>query len=201
MSQDSSTNGLLPEAASASALKERWREQSGPVKAVVVTAAVAIAVVFVLKVLPALAAAMGVGALLAILFVPYWAPTIIAFVRKHPSKGGILALNFFFGWTFIGWVLCLVWALSDNTARAGGAHTVIVNTTVGGATIGATTIGAMPSMPGAQHFQAAPPPPPPARYEVGDVVNGHRFDGIAWVPLAEASEPAAISATGLPVVD
>jgi Superinfection immunity protein len=86
--------------------------------------------VFVVKILPALVAVMGVGMLLAIFFVPYWLPTIVAFYRKHPSRGAILALNFFLGWTFLGWVLSLVWALSDGVIRVGGNQSVVVNTTV-----------------------------------------------------------------------
>ena len=76
----------------------------------------------ILKILPALVEGLGIGLFLMILLIPYWIPTIIAFVRKHPSRGGILTLNFFFGWTFVGWVVSLAWALSDNSARA-GQHT------------------------------------------------------------------------------
>ena len=42
----------------------------------------------------------------------YWLPTLIAIVRQTPSALGIAALNFFFGWTGIGWVLALIWALA-----------------------------------------------------------------------------------------
>jgi Superinfection immunity protein/Short C-terminal domain len=58
---------------------------------------------------------------LVILIVPYFLPTIIAFARKKDSAGGVFALNFFLGWTLIGWVACLIWALSDSRT------TVIVN--------------------------------------------------------------------------
>jgi hypothetical protein len=109
-------------------LKMKWESASAGVNAVVLVAAGIVALVFVLKILPALIAALGITALLAILFLPYWVPTIIAFSRKHPSKAGILAVNFFFGWTFVGWVLSLAWALSDNSSRA--PHSIVVNTTV-----------------------------------------------------------------------
>jgi hypothetical protein len=46
------------------------------------------------------------------LFVMYWLPTIIAIVRHTPSAPGVAALNFFLGWTVIGWILALVWALA-----------------------------------------------------------------------------------------
>ena len=42
----------------------------------------------------------------------YWLPTIIAVVRKSPSAMAVAALNFFLGWTVIGWVIALVWSLA-----------------------------------------------------------------------------------------
>ncbi|HEY97255.1 MAG TPA: superinfection immunity protein [Dehalococcoidia bacterium] len=41
----------------------------------------------------------------------YILPTIIAAVRRHKSIVAILLVNIFLGWTFIGWVLSLIWAL------------------------------------------------------------------------------------------
>jgi energy-coupling factor transporter transmembrane protein EcfT len=149
-------------------LKTKWEQMERPVRLAIIVAAVVLGLLIIVKILPALVTAMGVGLFLAILFVPYWVPTIIAFVRKHPSTGGIAALNFFFGWTFVGWVVALAWSLSDNTARG---HTVIVNTTVAG---GAGTV-------------AGTPPPP--QHQVGDVVNGHRFDGVSWIPMQAAPTP------------
>jgi hypothetical protein len=49
----------------------------------------------------------------------YFLPTIVAAMRSHPSAGGIFAVNFFLGWTFIGWILCLVWAASDGSSYNG----------------------------------------------------------------------------------
>jgi hypothetical protein len=45
----------------------------------------------------------------------YLLPTLVAANRKHNNEGAILALNIFLGWTFVGWVIALVWALTDNT--------------------------------------------------------------------------------------
>lgn len=42
----------------------------------------------------------------------YMLPTIIASLRKKKNAGAIMALNFFLGWTMIGWVVSLVWALT-----------------------------------------------------------------------------------------
>jgi len=128
-----------------STLKMKWDQASGGVKAVVLVAAAVVAVLFVVKALPALIAGVGVGALIAVLFVPYWLPTIVAFGRKHPSKGAILMLNFFLGWTFIGWIVSIVWALSDNSGRA--PQSVIVHTTVSPSfNVTATSGGAMPDL-------------------------------------------------------
>jgi len=46
-------------------------------------------------------------------FALYWLPTIIALVRHSPSAPGIALVNFFFGWTGIGWIVALIWALSS----------------------------------------------------------------------------------------
>jgi hypothetical protein len=45
----------------------------------------------------------------------YLLPTCVAANRKHNNEGAILALNLFLGWTLLGWVAALVWALTDNT--------------------------------------------------------------------------------------
>ena len=47
----------------------------------------------------------------------YFLPTIIARRRKHKNENSIVALNFFLGWTFIGWVISLSWAFSDNVKK------------------------------------------------------------------------------------
>ena len=40
----------------------------------------------------------------------YFFPTIIAGIRKHRELFAIFVLNAFLGWTYVGWVLALVWA-------------------------------------------------------------------------------------------
>jgi hypothetical protein len=47
---------------------------------------------------------------LAALTLLYFLPTIIASNRGH-GVAGILLLNLFFGWTGIGWIVLLLWAL------------------------------------------------------------------------------------------
>jgi len=43
-------------------------------------------------------------------FLMYFLPSIIAFARSKRDTTAILLLNFFLGWTMIGWVVALVWA-------------------------------------------------------------------------------------------
>lgn len=42
----------------------------------------------------------------------YVAPTILAFRRKHHNRQAIAALNLLAGWTVVGWIAALVWALT-----------------------------------------------------------------------------------------
>ena len=44
------------------------------------------------------------------IFIFYFIPTLIANEKKHRNEGAIGLLNFFIGWTFIGWLICLIWA-------------------------------------------------------------------------------------------
>ena len=40
----------------------------------------------------------------------YFLPAIIAMKRDKSNKNAILLLNLFLGWTFLGWVVALVWS-------------------------------------------------------------------------------------------
>jgi len=51
------------------------------------------------------------GCLGGILLAGYFLPTLISWIRKHPNQTSIAILNLFLGWTFIGWVVALVWAV------------------------------------------------------------------------------------------
>lgn len=59
--------------------------------------------------------------LLAALFslVLYFTPTLIACKRNHARLPGIVALNILLGWTFVGWIVALVWALTGAKRRLG----------------------------------------------------------------------------------
>jgi hypothetical protein len=41
----------------------------------------------------------------------YFLPTIFAAVRRSRHLVGIILLNVLAGWTFVGWVIALVWSL------------------------------------------------------------------------------------------
>jgi hypothetical protein len=46
----------------------------------------------------------------ALLFILYWLPFIVACRRRKADGVAIGILNAFLGWTFIGWVIALIWA-------------------------------------------------------------------------------------------
>ena len=54
---------------------------------------------------------------LAIALAIYFIPTFVAAKREHQSGMAIAALNFFLGWTFLGWVIALVWSLTEVRKR------------------------------------------------------------------------------------
>jgi hypothetical protein len=45
----------------------------------------------------------------------YFIPAMVAYKRNSVNKVSILILNLFLGWTFVGWVVALIWA----TLKAG----------------------------------------------------------------------------------
>jgi Superinfection immunity protein len=55
---------------------------------------------------------------LILLLVMYFVPWVVAGVRGHPQQNSIMVLNLFLGWTFIGWVIALIWAVSAFEKKA-----------------------------------------------------------------------------------
>lgn len=47
----------------------------------------------------------------------YFTPTIIGAVRHAKSLAGIVLLNIFLGWTFVGWVAALIWSVAGAQNR------------------------------------------------------------------------------------
>ncbi len=63
----------------------------------------------------ALTGVVGVVVIVAAVLVGgalYFLPTLIAIVRRKRNSMAIFLMNFFLGWTFIGWVVALVWSVS-----------------------------------------------------------------------------------------
>ena len=63
------------------------------------------------------AGVLGVILVLAL----YFLPAIVATRRGIPSSAGVFVLNLFLGWTIVGWIVALVWAVS-GTPRAEIEH-------------------------------------------------------------------------------
>lgn len=47
----------------------------------------------------------------------YLLPTMIAVLRRHPYRESIAVLNIFLGWTLLGWVGAMVWAVAPVTSE------------------------------------------------------------------------------------
>lgn len=60
-----------------------------------------------------------------VLIALYFLPTIIA-VRRSRQIGSVAAINIFFGWSLIGWVVALTMALSDKTNNGAVIQQTIV---------------------------------------------------------------------------
>lgn len=57
-----------------------------------------------------------IGVLLCVTI--YGLPTGVALIRGRTNTGAILVLNIFLGWTLIGWVVALIWAVAaDSPAK------------------------------------------------------------------------------------
>jgi len=58
--------------------------------------------------------ALAVWLLLGLVFLAYFLPSIIAYWRNAKRGLGIEILNWTLGWTGLGWIGALIWAVSDN---------------------------------------------------------------------------------------
>jgi Superinfection immunity protein len=54
---------------------------------------------------------------ISVLFL-YTLPPIIACVTVHPSRAAIYFISWLFGWTGLGWITAMIWALAGSNARS-----------------------------------------------------------------------------------
>ena len=52
--------------------------------------------------------------LLLLVLIVYFLPTWIANSRSHKNNASIFVVNLFLGWTLLGWVIALAWALKND---------------------------------------------------------------------------------------
>ncbi len=62
---------------------------------------------------------MSIGglALIVVIVLAYFVPTVVAFARGVSNSGSILVLNLFLGWTLVGWVVALAMAARSTEPR------------------------------------------------------------------------------------
>lgn len=54
----------------------------------------------------------GIG-LVIVVAVIYFIPTFVAW--NKPNNGGIIILNIFLGWSILGWIAALIWAVQAKS--------------------------------------------------------------------------------------
>lgn len=54
----------------------------------------------------------------AAFFAVYFLPTIVCINRRHLNSNAISILNLLLGWTLIGWVVAIIWAMTASTETA-----------------------------------------------------------------------------------
>ncbi|NTW84185.1 MAG: superinfection immunity protein [Chlorobiaceae bacterium] len=61
------------------------------------------------------------SAMLNVLFfsaiIMYFLPTIVAMLRDHRQKLQVFILNLLAGWTFVGWIVAIVWACEKKPVQ------------------------------------------------------------------------------------
>ena len=63
---------------------------------------------------PSLTGVIGV----IVLFSCYFMPATIALLRGMRGVGSVALVNFFLGWTLIGWFVAFIWSCRDKTLAA-----------------------------------------------------------------------------------
>ena len=57
-------------------------------------------------------------ALLPVVLIAYFTPLVIAVLRKHRFTTAIGLINFLLGWTVVGWLAAIVWAVNKDVREA-----------------------------------------------------------------------------------
>lgn len=60
---------------------------------------------------------MGTVVAIILLTALYFTPAIIAISRRDPQAAAIFLADLFLGWTFLGWIGCLIFAFRSLTPR------------------------------------------------------------------------------------
>lgn len=63
--------------------------------------------------------------LLAISLLLWPLPIVIAVIRKHRNTAAISLLTLFLGWTFVFWIIALIWAYTDGVKSGAQRLTAI----------------------------------------------------------------------------
>ena len=71
---------------------------------------------------PTLLRAIPDAAILTIAILAYLLPSIVASERRHPNSAPIAVINIGLGWTLVGYVAALAWAVSACNARPEAGH-------------------------------------------------------------------------------
>ncbi len=61
---------------------------------------------------------LGVIIIILLIFV-YFLPALVANGGNHSKALAITLLNIFLGWTLLGWVIALIWAVSEENPKKG----------------------------------------------------------------------------------
>lgn len=61
--------------------------------------------------------------IISIILISYFFPSIIALLKGKSNTTAIIILNIFLGWTFVGWIVALVWAFTVDIK----SQTVVIN--------------------------------------------------------------------------
>lgn len=57
---------------------------------------------------------MGQIVIILLLALVYFGPTVAAYSQKNPNRVKVLLVNFFLGWTFVGWVIAAVMSVKNK---------------------------------------------------------------------------------------